>query len=109
VMSWMVTAETDLLPLLAAGKLAPRPQPGAEAAAQRSLERLNRYLRDHTFLVGERVSLADLSVFCCLVGLYRDTQRSAGLRSLTCLTRWYNTVLHQPPVQTALADFKLAP
>ncbi|KAA0198665.1 hypothetical protein HAZT_HAZT005176 [Hyalella azteca] len=103
VLSWMITAESELLPLLAAGKLVSQPKPGAGAAAQQMLERLNRYLRDHTFLVGERLSMADVSVFASLLNAYRDQRLRPSMDKLTSLTRWFNTVLHQPPVQTCLS------
>lgn len=38
------------------------------------LEVLDAHLRSRTFLVGERVSLADISVACALLWLYKQVR-----------------------------------
>ena len=42
----------------------------AKEAVKRSLAVLNQHLATRTFLVGERISLADIAVCCNLLQLY---------------------------------------
>ena len=52
----------------------------AKEETKKVLSVLNQHLNTRTFLVGERVSLADVSVACAMLWLYkqvRNTQRDA--------------------------------
>lgn len=107
VLSWVVSAETEFLPLFASGLLAPKSQSGASTSARALLQRLNTFLRDHTFLSGERLSMADVAVFAALLPVYSDNRLQGTLQALPCLSRWYNTVKHQPTVHKVLQEKKL--
>lgn len=43
----------------------------AKEDVQRTLGVLNTHLLKHTYLVGERITLADISVACTLLDLYQ--------------------------------------
>ncbi|XP_045625313.2 alanine--tRNA ligase, cytoplasmic [Procambarus clarkii] len=104
VLSWMSTADSLLLPFVCSGMVVPPTskngsnEGGAREAAMKELQKLNVYLRDHTFLVGERISLADISVFASLIPAFQNSLDGAIRKTMPCLTRWFNTVLHQPQV-----------
>lgn len=63
---------------------------GAIDAANAHLGRLNRYLCDHTFLVGERLSLADLATFAVLVQVFSTHPQVVS--DLLSLTRYLKCV-----------------
>uniref|UniRef100_A0A2P2I2B3 Alanine--tRNA ligase n=1 Tax=Hirondellea gigas TaxID=1518452 RepID=A0A2P2I2B3_9CRUS len=100
VLSWVLSADSELLPLIASGIFSSKPPKGAACSASLQLGRLNMFLRDHTFLVGERLSMADIAVFCVLVPVF--SSHASAVKDLHCVTRWYNTVLHQKYVQAVV-------
>ncbi|CAL4125278.1 unnamed protein product [Meganyctiphanes norvegica] len=108
VLSWMTTAEVDILPLVAAGfvKKANK-NDGAYKASMAQLRRLNTYLREHTFLVGERISMADIAVFSTLIPAFQNGLDGSARKELSCLTRWFNTILHQPNVLQVVGKVEL--
>ncbi|XP_042219143.1 alanine--tRNA ligase, cytoplasmic-like [Homarus americanus] len=109
VLSWMSTADSLLLPLVCSGMISPTKtkKAGAGEAAMNELQKLNVYLRDHTFLVGERVSLADISVFASLIPAFQNGLGAAAMKKLPCLNRWFNTILHQPQVTQVVGSLTI--
>merc|ERR1712156_1192168 len=73
--------------------------PGVVAAAKKDacqrLAILNETLAHRTFLVGERLSLADLSMATTLVSAFRYVLDEEWRSRHRHLVRWWNTVLHQ--------------
>merc|ERR1712083_678930 len=68
---------------------------GARKDARHKLAVLDQVLASRTFLVGERLSLADLAMATTLVPAFRHVL-DGEWRSRHChLVRWWNTVLHQ--------------
>ncbi|KAG0082509.1 hypothetical protein BGZ93_006643 [Podila epicladia] len=57
---------------------------------------LEHYLVRHTYLVGERVTLADVSGACALMLGYKCVFDAPFRKQFPAVTRWFNTVLHQP-------------
>lgn len=105
ILSWMSSADSLLLPVVCSGMVPSqaKSKKGSNAgdaygAAMKEMQKLNVYLRDHTFLVGERLSLADISVFASLIPAFQNGFDGASRKKMPCLTRWFNTVLHQPQV-----------
>lgn len=112
VLSWMMSADSEFLPVVCSGmstqsKSKKGKDNGAINAAMKTLQKLNSYLRDHTFLVGERLSLADVSVFSSLMLAFREGLDEAARKKMPCLTRWFNTVLHQPKVSEVVGSFTM--
>ncbi|XP_047480705.1 alanine--tRNA ligase, cytoplasmic-like isoform X1 [Penaeus chinensis] len=111
VLSWMLAADNSLLHVVSSGLVGSgkdkKKDDGALKAAMKELQKMNTYLRDHTFLVGERLSLADVSVFASLIPAFQHGLDKAARERLPCLTRWFNTVLHQPRVVEVVGKITL--
>ncbi|KAF0306798.1 Alanine--tRNA ligase, cytoplasmic [Amphibalanus amphitrite] len=103
--------QADELRQLVAGWLAAG-APAQQSAASRQavvhwLERLDAVLRDRTYLVGERVTLADLALCCALLPAFTGGLDGRQRARLVCVTRWFRTVVHQPPAAAVLGEVKL--
>ncbi|XP_043251485.1 alanine--tRNA ligase, cytoplasmic isoform X1 [Colletes gigas] len=72
-----------------------------------SLKKLNDILQTKTYLVGERISLADIAIFTALIPLYEHAFDPACRKQYTNLNRWFLTILNQPQVTSIIKDFKL--
>jgi len=79
----------------------------AQSDLKAALAALNEHLKLRTFLVGERISLADI---CCVANLlmpYKmvlDPEFRAGFNNVT---RWFLTMVNQPQVKKVIGDFAL--
>lgn len=68
----------------------------AKADIQKVLATLNEYLATRTYLVGERVTLADIVVGTTLLDMYRTVFDAAFRAEFVHTNRWFNTLVHQP-------------
>lgn len=68
---------------------------------------LNDCLKTRTFLVGERVTLADLSLASDLLLAYQYVADEAFRQPFENLNRWFTTVVNQPNVKSVLGEVKL--
>jgi len=68
---------------------------------------LNNLLLSRTFLVGERVTLADISLCCDLVILYQQVLDPKFRESYGNLNRWFVTCINQPQFKKVLGEVKL--
>merc|ERR1712212_555136 len=59
------------------------------------------------FLVGERVTLADISLCCDLVMLYQQVLDPKFREPYGNLNRWFVTCINQPEFKKLLGDIKL--
>merc|ERR1712240_406610 len=66
---------------------------GGKDDIKAALKTLNDHLLTRTFLVGERVTLADISVACTLLSLYKQVLDPAFRGSFTNVNRWFTTVI----------------
>ena len=73
------------------------------------LKYLDNYLISKTFLVGERITIADISIFCSLIPLYQHVLDPAFRKPFVNLNRWFQTILHQPQVSSVVGDITLCP
>ncbi|BGP56708.1 hypothetical protein JCM8202_005816 [Rhodotorula sphaerocarpa] len=106
VLRWMSFANTDLasvfqwfLPLVDNSR--PYLKPTVEAAkakALKALDFLEKSLADRTFLVGERISLADIFVACVAGPAFATVLDAEWRKAHPNCTRHYLTVAHQPHV-----------
>jgi len=78
----------------------------AKEAVKKCLSVLNRYLATRTYLVGERISLADISVCCNLLQLYSTVLEPAFRQPYQNTNRWFSTIINQPQVKGVIGDFK---
>ena len=86
---------------------APQQAAASRQAVLQWLERLDAVLRDRTYLVGERVSLADVALCCALLPAFTGALDARQRGRLVCVTRWFRTVVHQPAAAAVLGELTL--
>lgn len=72
-----------------------------------TLTALNSRLVNQTFLVGERLTLADIVVFATLLSAYEKVLDPSFRAPFGSLTRWFNTVLNQPQIKAVVKGFTM--
>merc|ERR1712173_126193 len=72
-----------------------------------ALKTLNDHLLTRTFLVGERVTLADIAVACTMISLHKQVLDPAFRKPFGNVTRWFNTVVNQPDAKAVLGQVEL--
>jgi len=80
----------------------------AKGDLNNALSLLNNHLQSQTFLVGERVSLADISLVCSLQWAFNLVIDSAAQAKYANVTRWYLTCVNQPEFAAVMGEVKLA-
>ncbi len=60
-----------------------------------------------TFLVGERVTLADIAVCCNLLLLYKQVLDPKTREAYGNVNRWFMTCINQPQFKKVLGEVKL--
>lgn len=81
----------------------------AKDDATLALTVLNNRLLTNTYLVGERITLADINVFATLLHLYQYVLDPTNRAPFENVTRWFNTILNQPQVKNVIpSDYVLA-
>lgn len=71
------------------------------------LAALDQFLVTRTFLVGERISLADIGMAVTLLPAFTQVLDEAFRTSHRHLTRWFNTIIHQELVVKVVGAVKL--
>merc|ERR1711955_134403 len=115
VMQWMCMADSDILPAactwvfptLGIMQFNKNATDRAKEDIKAALKTLNDHLLTRTFLVGERVTLADISVACTLLSLYKQVLDPAFRGSFTNVNRWFTTVINQPNAKAVLGKVVL--
>jgi len=77
-----------------------------EEEALNLLKKLDNILLLKTYLIGERISLADIFLFTSLLSLYQHVFDLHYRQQYKNLTRWFSTILYQPQVKDVIKDFK---
>ncbi|XP_067875325.1 elongation factor 1-gamma-like [Heterodontus francisci] len=114
VQQWINFAENELIPPVAAWVL---PSLGimkssklvtehAKADVKKLLLLLNDHLHLRTYLVGEHITLADLTLVCAMLGLYKQVLEPSLRERYADVNRWFTTCVHQPPFQKVLGEVK---
>ncbi|KAF6214500.1 hypothetical protein GE061_009243 [Apolygus lucorum] len=103
VIQWMTFASAELQPLAAAfAKAGSSPSQDLKKSLAEVTLNLSKVFLHRTYLVGERISLADLSVAAAL---------SPVMNEPSCQTkpllRWFNTIVNQPQYLKAKSNAKL--
>lgn len=70
-----------------------------------ALRILDNTLHIRTYLIGERITLADISVFVTLLPLYEYVLDPHHRKQYTNLNRWFSTILNQPEVKCVVENF----
>ena len=74
----------------------------------RPLETVEKWLATRTFLVGERLSLADISAVSVLRGAYSSILGKTERAKYPHTIRYYETIVNQPQIRDVLAGAELA-
>lgn len=116
IAQWMSFADGEILPASCAWVfpllgILPFNKNNVERAKEdvkAALTVLNNRLADNTFLVGERITLADICVFATLMHLYQHVLEPSFRKPFANVNRWFNTILNQKQVQQHVSGFKIA-
>jgi elongation factor 1-gamma len=74
----------------------------AKGDVRRALDILNKHLASRTFLVGERISLADIIVGISLVQLFEHALETGFRKGAPNVQRWAATLYNQPEFKAVL-------
>ncbi|KAF5302173.1 hypothetical protein FQR65_LT08597 [Abscondita terminalis] len=115
VLQWICFAESDILPASCAWVF---PILGIVEYNKKSFNRskedvkaafsvLNAHLLTRTYLVGERISLADIVVACNLLHLYTHVLENEFRKPFANVNRWFKTIVNQPNFREVVGEVKL--
>merc|ERR1712121_534165 len=115
VVQWMCMADNEILPaactwvfptmgIMQYNKTATE---RAKEDIKAALKTLNDHLLTRTFLVGERLSLADIAVACTMLSLYTQVLDPEFRKPFVNVTRWFNTVVNQPNAKAVVGQVNL--
>ncbi|XP_044748072.1 elongation factor 1-gamma [Coccinella septempunctata] len=121
ILQWMGFAESEVLPSSCAwifpilGIIKPAANtPEVTQALQRAKEDLkqalvilNNHLLSRTYLVGERITLADIVVFCNLLYAYKYAMDPEYRKPFINLNRWFETLANQPEFKAVIGETEL--
>lgn len=115
VVQWMDLADEEFLPHVLAWTLPalsamPNNKNQVESSKQellRLLGILNEYLLTRTYLVGERISLADVALALDLLPAYQNVLEPELRRPYINVSRWLTTLINQPQFKGVLGDVSL--
>nr|ACO15351.1 Elongation factor 1-gamma [Caligus clemensi] len=79
----------------------------AKEDVKKALKVLDTHLLKNTFTVGERISLADISLTTALLSLYTQVMDPDFRYPFPNVTRWFNTMVNQPKVKEVLGTVTL--
>lgn len=86
--------------------------PKAYGEAKRDIARVLKIVDDHllrnTYLVGNHVTLADITLACAYLDLYKDVLTPDFTKKYVNVTRWFETLLNQEEFHAVLGDVKQA-
>ncbi|GJN92685.1 hypothetical protein Rhopal_005720-T1 [Rhodotorula paludigena] len=117
VLRWASWANADLLPTIASWfrplvGAAPYQKPQVDAAKEKSLKHLNyleKTLATRTFLVGERITLADIFVASVLFRGFENVLDAEWRQANPNIVRFWQTVYHQPAFFEVLGNVEPTP
>jgi len=86
--------------------------PAATAKAKtdlaKALKVLDDYLGDNTYLVGDKITLADITIVSALVYPFKFVCDPAYRKPFGNVMRWFTTCVNQPAFQTIIGTVELA-
>jgi len=80
----------------------------AKGDIRKVLEILNEHLHDQTYLVGERITLADIVVAIHLLHLFKEVLDTGFRKPFENVVRWFTTLIHQPQFESVVGEVHLA-
>jgi len=79
----------------------------AQNHLKKCLTMLNGFLETRTFLVGERITLADIALACNMLMLYAQVLDPKFREPYGNVNRWFLTCINQPNFKSVLGEFTL--
>merc|ERR1712106_736788 len=115
VVQWMCMADQEILPAactwvfptMGIMQFNKNATERAKEDIKAALKSLDDHLLTRTYLAGERVTLADISVACTLLSLYKQVLDPAFRKPFLNVTRWFTTIVNQPNAKAVLGDVVL--
>jgi len=116
VLQWLNFADSDILPAactwvfptLGIMQFNKQNTERAKEDITKAMTALNDHLLHHTFLVGERLTVADISVACTMISLYQNVLDAGFRKPFGNVNRWFSTVVNQPQAKKVLGVIKMA-
>jgi elongation factor 1-gamma len=116
VQQWIEFAESDILPAactwtfpcLGLMQFNKQNTEKAKEDVKLSLGVLNQHLLTRTYLVGERITLADIAVACNLLQLYQLVLEPEFRKPYVNVNRWFTTLVHQPQFKAVIGNVVLS-
>uniref|UniRef100_A0A0K0E3Q2 eEF-1B gamma n=2 Tax=Strongyloides stercoralis TaxID=6248 RepID=A0A0K0E3Q2_STRER len=97
-----------VLPSISAAKVDHDVLVAAKAEFLGQISSLNEILVTKTFLAGERISLADISIALDLLPAYEHVLDKHAQTKYQNVTRWFNTIVNQENVKSVIGEVKFA-
>merc|ERR1712038_1527511 len=115
VVQWMAMADNEILPAactwvfptMGIMQFNKNATERAKEDVKTALKCLNDHLLTRTFLVGERLTLADIAVATTMLSLYKQVLDPAFRKPFVNVTRWFTTVVNQPNATAVLGQVTL--
>ncbi|EEB20182.1 elongation factor 1-gamma, putative [Pediculus humanus corporis] len=115
ILQWLSFADSEILPASCAWVfpvlgILPVNKQATERAKEdvkAALKTLNSHLLHNTYLVGERITLADICVACTLLHLYQNVLDPNFRKPFQNVNRWFTTIVNQTQVKSVLGNVKL--
>jgi len=116
VIQWLSFADSEIIPpsctwvfpLLGIIAYDKQTVENAKEDVAKFMTSLNAHLLTRTYLVGERLTLADISVAMTLLQLYQYVLEPKLRAPYQNVNRWFQTVVNQPESIAVIGNFKLA-
>jgi len=116
ILQWVNFAEGEILPAASAWLfpiigILPFNKQTAERAKEdikKVLSVINDHLLTRTYLVGERITLADITMALTLVELYKQVLDTQFRKPYVNANRWFNTIVNQKEVKSVIGEVQLA-
>lgn len=116
VVQWLSFADSEIIPasctwvfpLLGIIPYEKQTVESAKEDVAKVLTALNAHLLTRTYLVGERLTLADISVAMTLLHLYQYVLEPKLRAPYQNVNRWFQTIVYQPESIAVIGNFKLA-
>jgi len=116
ILQWLNFADSDILPAactwvfpcLGIMQFNKSATERAKEDVKKAMTALNDHLLHHTYLVGERVTLADIVVACTMLSLYQNVLDPGFRKPFGNVNRWFTTIINQPQVKKVVGAVALA-
>lgn len=111
VLQWMFFADNELVPavfnyLFPLLGLLPETKSTSKSELCSLLKVLNDYLQDRVYLVGEAITLADLTVATSLIPLFQHGLDESDREPYRHLVRWFETVVRKKASEAVIGKFE---